>query len=245
MLALTKGHYRARFAQDTQDLLAAKYLRRRAFTGDDFAALEDDPFDAQCAHVLVFDQNSTELVCCFRLLHLQTGRDIERSYSEQYYGLSGLRDFTGPMIEIGRFCIDPLRADPDILRVAWGALTRFVDDNNIEMLFGCASFSGTDAQPYLDSFALLKQRHIAPVRWLPKIKAPEVFQFAAQMPRRPDLKLAQQQMPPLLRSYLLMGGWVSDHAVVDQKMNTLHVFTGVEVKAIPPARKRLLRAISD
>ncbi len=41
-----------------------------------------------------------------------------------------------------------------------------------------------------------------------------------------------------------MGGWVSDHAVVDQQMNTLHVFTGVEIGAIPPARKRLLRAVA-
>ena len=41
-----------------------------------------------------------------------------------------------------------------------------------------------------------------------------------------------------------MGGWVSDHAVIDARMNTLHVFTGVEIAAIPPARKRLLRAVA-
>ncbi len=52
-------------------------------------------------------------------------------------------------------------------------------------------------------------------------------------------------MPPLLRSYLLMGGWVSDHAVVDRQMNTLHVFTGLEISAIPAARKRLLRAVAQ
>ena len=52
-------------------------------------------------------------------------------------------------------------------------------------------------------------------------------------------------MPPLLRTYLSMGGWVSDHAVVDRQMNTLHVFTGVEISAIPPARKRLLRAVAQ
>jgi hypothetical protein len=45
-----------------------------------------------------------------------------------------------------------------------------------------------------------------------------------------------------LRTYLLMGGWVSDHAVVDNDLNTLHVFTGLEIKGIPASRKRLLRA---
>jgi hypothetical protein len=51
------------------------------------------------------------------------------------------------------------------------------------------------------------------------------------------------QMPPLLRTYLLMGGWVSNHAVVDHQWNTMPVFTGVEIDAIPNTRKRLLRAV--
>jgi putative hemolysin len=51
-------------------------------------------------------------------------------------------------------------------------------------------------------------------------------------------------MPPLLKTYLSMGGWVSNHAVVDYEMNTMHVFTGLEVKNIPAARKRLLRVIA-
>ena len=49
-------------------------------------------------------------------------------------------------------------------------------------------------------------------------------------------------MPPLLRSYLTMGGWVSDHAVVDRDLNTLHVFTGLEIASIPAARAKALRA---
>jgi putative hemolysin len=70
-----------------------------------------------------------------------------------------------------------------------------------------------------------------------------VFRFAAKLRRKPDMKQAMLRMPPLLRSYLMMGGWVSDHAVVDRQMNTLHVFTGLEIGAIPAARKRLLRAL--
>ena len=42
----------------------------------------------------------------------------------------------------------------------------------------------------------------------------------------------------------MMGGWVSDHAVIDARLNTLHVFTGLEIAAIPPARARALRAIA-
>ncbi len=52
------------------------------------------------------------------------------------------------------------------------------------------------------------------------------------------------KMPPLLRSYQLMGGWVSDHAVVDTDLDTLHVFTGLEVRAIPESRARALRLVA-
>jgi putative hemolysin len=175
---------------------------------------------------------------------LASGAAISDSYSAQYYELSALKDFSGPMVEMGRFCIHPDVKDPDVLRVAWGAMTAFVDDNGVEMLFGCASFSGTDEAAYLDAFAMLRDRHLAPKRWLPRVKAPQVFRFAERLRRKPDAKLAMRHMPPLLRTYLMMGGWVSDHAVVDRQMNTLHVFTGVEIAAIPPARKKLLRAVA-
>ena len=81
--------------------------------------------------------------------------------------------------------------------------------------------------------------------WLPRVKAPQVFRFAqALAARQPDARRALLTMPPLLRTYLLMGGWISDHAVIDRQMDTLHVFTGVEIAAIPPARARALRALA-
>ena len=243
MVGLKKGRYVARLAQSDADIRAAQALRHLAFHGT--VGLDADEYDVICNHILVEERKSGELVCCFRMLPLSAGNEISRSYSAQFYELSALEEFEGSMVEMGRFCIHRDWTDPDILRVAWAAMTGYVDDNNVEMLFGCSSFKGTDADPYLDSFAVLRDKHLAPKRWVPRIKAPKVFQYAARLRRKPDLKRAQLKMPPLLRTYLMMGGWVSDHAVVDHDMNTLHVFTGLEIKAIPPARKRLLRAMSS
>ncbi|WP_422050255.1 GNAT family N-acetyltransferase [Shimia sp.] len=240
---LQQGRYQVRIAEGEKDLQAAQRLRHLAFHGT-ADALDCDDFDPICAHYLIEERASGRLVCVFRMLPLTDGADIGRSYAAQYYELSALQEYQGRMVEMGRFCMHPEVHDPDVLRLAWAAMTGYVDENNVELLFGCASFSGTDANNYLDSFAMLRDRHLAPKRWLPKVKAPSVFRFAARLRHRPNLKLAQRHMPPMLRSYLMMGGWVSDHAVVDEKMNTLHVFTGVEIKAIPPARKRLLRALT-
>ena len=243
MLTLKKGRYRARFAEGVADIQAAQHLRTRAFQSAE-APLDADDFDGICLHVLVEDQRNGDLVCCFRILPLTGGQEIARSYSAQYYNLSALEAFEGRMVEMGRFCIDPDISDPDVLRVAWGAMTAYVDEQGVDMLFGCSSFHGTDAAQYLDAFAMLKHRHLAPKRWLPAVKAPKVFRFAQKLRRKPDARKAMLRMPPLLRTYLLMGGWVSDHAVVDSQMNTLHVFTGLEIAAIPPARATRLRQMA-
>ncbi|WP_425043896.1 GNAT family N-acetyltransferase [Primorskyibacter sp. S87] len=237
---LSKGRYRARLAEGAGDLARARALRTLAFETPEH---DGDRFDGICSHVLVEDPRTGTLVCCFRMLTLEGGADVARSYSAQFYGLSALESYAGRMVEMGRFCIHPEWRDPDILRVAWGAMTAYVDREGIEMLFGCSSFAGTETERYLDAFAVLKSRHLAPKRWLPRVKAPDVFRFASKLRRKPDMKQAMLRMPPLLRTYLMMGGWVSDHAVVDRKMNTLHVFTGLEIGDIPPARKKLLRSV--
>jgi putative hemolysin len=249
MLSLNRGRYAARLADSAADVIRAQELRHLAFragrglAGD--GGRDADAFDGRCLHVLVEELASGTLVCCFRLMPLRDGAEIDASYSAQFYDLAALRSFAGPMVEMGRFCLHPAWKDPDILRVAWGAMTRHVDETGVELLFGCSSFDGADAETHAEALTLLKDAHLAPKRWLPRVKAPQVFRFARKLRQRhADPKRALLTMPPLLRTYLMMGGWVSDHAVIDRDLNTLHVFTGVEIRLIPPARARLLRGVA-
>jgi putative hemolysin len=246
-LLLEKGGYRARLSGLADDLSAARHLRSHCFQT---ASLDQDRFDPLCKHVLIEEISTGVLVGCFRVMLLEVAAAIEVSYSAQFYDLTGLKQLSaGPMMELGRFCIDPARQDADILRLSWGAVTRLVDQHEVALLFGCSSFSGTNAQNYLEAIALLQHRHLGPEGLRPGVKAAHVVLFWDLLKHRaasqkPDLKRAQMQLPPLLRSYLSMGGWVSDHLVIDTDLNTCHVFTGLEVAKIPVARQRLLRAVA-
>ena len=168
------GRYTARFSETNADLKSARALRSKTFRAGGEGS-DADAFDPICKHILVEESDTGHLVCTFRLLPLANGSEIDKSYSAQFYDLASLHAIEGMIVEMGRFCIDPAYNDPDILRVAWSAMTRFVDDNDVELLFGCSSFSGTDSGEYTDAFALLKERHLAPKSLLPKIKAPKVF----------------------------------------------------------------------
>ena len=139
----------------------AQRLRWLCFMGsrgapDSGDVLDADAHDTACSHVLVEEARSGTLVCCFRLLPLESGRDIGASYAAQHYNLARLEVYDGRMVEMGRFCIHPEWTDPEILRVAWAALALHVEAEGVQLLFGCSSFIGTDPEVYLDAFAMLR-----------------------------------------------------------------------------------------
>ncbi|MFV0490710.1 MAG: GNAT family N-acetyltransferase [Pseudorhodobacter sp.] len=244
MKPMQKGRFLCRAAETPAEIRATQQLRqicfRRARGG-----YEQDSFDRYCRHILIEEEGGGPPVGCFRLLLLRDVTELDRSYSAQFYDLSALASLEGGFLELGRFCIRPGCLDPDILRLAWAALTREVDHSGAGMLLGCTSFSGLDPDRYRDAFAYLATRHLAPANMAPGRLLHAIYPFAEALAGySPDPKAALRQMPSILRSYLSMGGWVSDHAVIDPALDTMHVFTGVEISAIPGARARLLRAIA-
>ena len=86
------------------------------------------------------------------------------------FDLLPLAVFDRPVLELGRFAIDPLqgnfRGNSDIFRLAWGVVTQLVDQNNVSFLFGCSSFKGTRPAAHGAAFRYLyRNNHIAPSRW--------------------------------------------------------------------------------
>jgi len=201
-----------------------------------------DGFDDLCRHVRVADTSDDTVVATFRVMPLCDGSDIANSYAAQFYCLDALSSYRQPMAELGRFCVDPDRHDPDILRVAWQELARFVDDEKVGMLFGCSSFKGTDPGRWRRSFSMLSQKYLGPKYRLPTKRARSVVDLEVSGQVKENFSAHDiKELPAILHLYLTLGGWVSDHAVIDRDLDTIHVFTGLEIAGIPPRRARFLR----
>jgi len=238
-IAATKGGFRARFSTVPDDVDAALALRRLIFRQN--RSSDHDAYDDLCQHLLIEEASTGQLMACARVLHLNAACDLHLSYAAQTYDLSGLSAMTTPMLELGRFCVHPHPKSTEILRAAWGQLTVFVDQNDIGLLFGCSSFQGVDPVCHAPSMAYLAENHAAP----PNVQVSAQASAQFSLPQIAyDRKTALHAMPPLLRSYLSMGGWVSNTGVIDHDLGTCHVFTGLEIGKIPPARARALRAIA-
>ncbi len=103
---------------------------------------------------------------------------------------------------------------------------------------------GIRAETYCDTFAFLKEKYIAPGRWLSGVKSRDAYRFGElEKNENLDFRLAMKRMPPLLRTYLAMGGWISGHAMIDRDLNTVHVFTGLGIASMSPSRAGILKSI--
>lgn len=229
---LAKSGLRGRFAQDAADIATCQRLRHLSFFGAD--GIDTDPFDAKSRHLMI--EMDGMLLCTMRLRVFEAGADLTDSYTGSFYDLSHL---TGPAIEVGRFCLRHRGSQADVLRLALAELTRLVDATGAEFLFGCTSFEGNDPAIYADAFAYLAEHHQGPAELVPRAINPAHFALPAG---QYNLTNSLKQMPKLLRSYLSMNGWVGDAVVVDPQMKTMHVFTRLDVKAVPELRANALRA---
>lgn len=226
----------ARLSTTPEDLTRALALRLQAFPSP--RSSDRDALDDQGAQLLVERSDTGELAACLRLVTFGAGADLSGSYSARFYDLSPFASAEGPIVEIGRFCQKPGLSDPSILRVAWTALARHVLTTGTRMFIGCSSFRGADPARHGAALAALRARHLFAPELQPLRRTAEVFDFAAADLPAPD----PRGIPALLRSYLAIGGQVSDHAVIDRELDTLHVFTALDIAAIPPSRARLLTA---
>lgn len=231
----------ARLGHGPKDLAQVMAFRRAAFPRA-HAGAEEDAQDALSTHVMV--EGEAGLLAYFRVMLFGWGAGLEQGYAARFYDVAPLAGYALPIAEMGRFCLAPGGVHPDVLRLAWGAMTRLVDEGQAGLIVGCTSFRGADWQAHRAGLALLAAGHIGPPEHLPGRNAAEVVDYPALVGPVLDRRAALTALPPLLRTYLTMGGWVSDHAVVDRELDTLHVFTCVEVDKVPKARAASLRAIA-
>ena len=231
----------ARLAEGVADMGRVMAFRRAAFPRT--TGMEEDAQDALSAHVMV-EGPEGGLLACFRVMLFGWGAGLDQGYAARFYDVAPLSGYAKPIAEMGRFCVAGGGVDPDVLRLAWGAMTRVVDEGQAGLILGCSSFRGADWTRHQAGLSLLAEGFIGPADHLPGRKAAEVVEYPSLAGPVTDRRAALSGLPPLLRTYLGMGGWVSDHAVVDRELDTLHVFTCVEVDRVPAARAASLRAVA-
>ena len=222
--------YRIEFVQSEANRLKAQKFRQKVFRASQ-VGLDEDKFDSISEHCLIFDKKSNnKLVLVFRIRAFSSMEDILYSYPSQYYDLTKLSVLSLRPMEIGRLCVDQHTSDPFLLLVAFKYIRSIVSSRQIDFIFGCTSFAGADNPQHLAALNSLEKNQIASSNFPIKRKSSKVLDIKKNFIGAQESKNANKFLPPLLRFYLSLGGRVSDHAVIDKDLDTLHVFTYVNLK---------------
>ncbi|WP_284165537.1 GNAT family N-acyltransferase [Frigidibacter sp. SD6-1] len=238
------SQYQVRLAQGEADLLAAQRLRYRVFVEelggdgpyvDHLGRFERDEFDDINDHLVLVDLTRgtgalDHVVGAYRLLHGGRAEAFGRFYCDGEYDLAPLRRSGRRLLELGRSCVDAGHRGGAGMFLLWNGLADYVLENGIEIMFGVASFHGTDIHALRRPLSWLHHHHLAP----PDLRVrSRRFESMDLMPAAEiDRRQAMVEMPALMKAYLRLGGFVGEGAFVDHVFNTTDVCLLMDTQAM-------------
>lgn len=242
MTQTTENNLEIRLARNEEDLHAAQRLRYNVFfegmgavpDADVAAAKRDfDKFDDYCDHLLVIDTEKEKIgeesvVGTYRLLRRSVARLHEGFYSASEFDLSRLENYPGEIVELGRSCVDPHYRGKAVMQLLWRGIADYITDHKISLMFGCASFPGTDTQTMQSALSYLHHHHGAPEDWSPRALDNRYVDLKILKKKQIDTRQALREMPPLIKGYLRVGGVIGNGGVIDHQFNTIDVCLLVE-----------------
>jgi len=233
---ISSGPLQVRLAETAEDVDAAQALRYRIFyEGMGAKPLPEmarrrrdfDAFDELCDHLLVLDHSRGSgpdaVIGTYRLIRRPAAARHGSFYSAAEFDIASLVAYPGEILELGRSCVEVAYRPRAVLQLLWSGIAAYVFHYRIALMFGCASLPGTDPDALATPLSYLHHHHLAP----PALRARALPQRYVDMRRLDidalDASRALAGLPPLIKGYLRVGGFVGDGAVIDEQFNTTDV----------------------
>jgi len=245
IVKVVAGDFEVRLARTAADIEAAQALRYRIFY-EEMAAhpspetaelrRDFDAYDDVCDHLLVLDRRRGDgpegIVGTYRLIRRPAAAKMGRFYSSAEYDVQKMIDYPGEVLELGRSCIAKDARNTATMQMLWRGIALYAYHYNIQVMFGCASFPGVDPAQHAQALSYLYHHHLAPPEL--RVRALESRYVKMDVLERGsyDQRKAMGRVPPLIKGYLRLGGFVGDGAVIDSEFNTTDVFIMVKTELV-------------
>lgn len=234
-----------RLAVSAAELDAVQALRYRVFY-EEMGARADaataaskrdvDEYDAVADHLVVLDHDRGEgpqaIVGCYRLIRRPAAARIGRFYSSAEYDIAPLLALPGEIMELGRSCVAPEGRTRGAMQLLWRGIAAYVLLHRIDLMFGCASLPGTDLEALAPQLSYLWHHHLAPPAIRPRAVPARYVRMDTLDSATLNPARALNELPPLIKGYLRLGGFVGDGAVLDPQFNTTDVCIVVKTDLI-------------
>ena len=239
------GQFELKLAVTKKEISKAQKLRYRVFFEEGHAIPDAYTrlrrrdicrFDSICDHLIVVDHASPKrkVVGCYRLLRQEVAQANGGFYSAQDFDIAPLlaRHSDKRFLELGRSCVAVEYRGKRVLELLWRGLWIYASHHACDVMIGCASLPGSDANLHQGALAFLRDHAAAPAEWR-----------ASALPARRANVIAETQvearrtlaaLPPLVKGYLRVGAYFGDGAVIDREFGTTDVLVIVPMDRIDP-----------
>jgi putative hemolysin len=223
------GNLEAVIASDPADIRAAQRLRRVVFSqtgGASTDAIDQDPFDAFCDHLIVRTRDDGRIVGNYRILRPEQARRIGRYYTEGEFDLRELAPIRADLVELGRSCVDPAWRSGPVIMLLWSALGEYLRRRSARWVIGCVSIPAHDGGHLAASIHRDLRCRERNVRWkvTPRNRLP-VERLYDQL---------DTVYPPLLKGYLRAGARLIGEPHLDTSMQCADLPMLLELERAEP-----------
>jgi putative hemolysin len=233
---LRAGNLGVRVATNQAEIEASMRLRYQVFYEEMGARpsaeaarsrSDTDAFDEVADHLVVVDHEIGEgadaVVGTYRLIREEAAEKLGHFYSSDEYDISKILAYPGRKLELGRSCVGREHRGRAAMQLLWRGIAAYVDLHRIELMFGCASLPGTDPEAIAAELSYLYANHLAPAEICPRALAARYVDMQRRDMATLDARRVLASLPPLMKGYLRLGGFVGDGAVIDTQFNTTDV----------------------
>jgi putative hemolysin len=197
---------------------AAQRLRHDVFTSEPGFALagaddgrDADRFDEYCDHLLVREDNSGELVGCYRMLPPPGAIAAGGLYTATEFDVQGLDSLRPSLVEMGRAVVREDHRNGGVVLLMWAGILAYLDRCGYDYVTGCVSVPVHGADDDAPGSQIrgvrdfTRRRHAAPAEYTVYPYRPVTVDGKGLDDIDPPARVA---VPPLMRGYLRLGAQV-------------------------------------
>ena len=245
-MAIKVRDFEVRLTRSKEERKQVRQLRYKVFVEEEGASVNEeqknlreeyDNYDNYAEYMVVL--HKSKVVGTYRIIGRDAAEKMGGFYTETEFDLKKIKKVRGNIAEMSRACVDPdYREGGLVLRMLWMGMTDYILKRKIVLMFGVASWVGTQPALSAQAISYLYYNHLAPLP-LRAVVEPEklvdgVNPKLTRMNILPkafvDDAEAKSQMTPLIKGYLRLGAQFGKGVFIDKPFNSYDVFVILQAK---------------
>ena len=234
--------YDVKIAQTEAEVQKAQQLRYRVFGDElkrnfDFTGnIDQDEYDAQYHHLIVFDKRSGDAIGTYRLQTYPQATKGHGFKTNERFKLSQLPDsILKNAFEVGRVCVLSEHRNGRVLYLLWKGLAGYLKHFNCRYLFGYLALHTEHPAIAMNSYANFKEKGYM---------HEDIFidvQPGFECSTHPKISEAKTEVdfPPLFKNYLNIGCKICSLPSCCRRTKLIHFFILLDVHLVQKKKKKM------